>query len=505
MGSEYTKGILCDIINITNKNYKKKGFLMYSISQKLKNVLKNRIKILISPILYETIDFMVDNLLVDNISGGKYFSLISNVQSSTRELIKNVVISTFKEVDNDFKDSAYRKSRYFVNKSNVERTLITIVGEIHFSRTYYENKLSGNKLFYLDKMFDLPKYDHYDPIIKGIAIKNTFDTSQAQAARDTSTYIGELKYFMDNSAVNNISRQSVYNWIKEWNTPDIIPKSVETPETLYVMADEKYIGAQDIEKDIMVKCFVTFEDIADVSKNRRMLVNRSVFSCYDTHAWPLFMDYIARKYDFSKIKNIALLADGGSWIKTGLSELRLDPANVVKFYLCEFHFSQSINHITSDENERYYLRHIFKTKNKKYFQTAVGQILVENPKRADIINKKLNYIINNYSAIKSMLKLNIGSSMESHISHLIASLFASRPKGYSTKRIKQYLKLNDYKSNGMNIFKIYIQSYANDEVIKIDENTANNYTFDNFNNGNIPILNNGCLSDTYQALYELAH
>ena len=46
-----------------------------------------------------------------------------------------------------------------------------------------------------------------------------------------------------------------------------------------------------------------------------------------------------------------------------------------------------------------------------------------------------------------MLDLNIGSSMESHISHLIASLFSSRPKGFSTKRITKYLKLNDYKNN----------------------------------------------------------
>lgn len=71
---------------------------MYGISQKLKNVLKNRIKILISPILYETIDFMIDNLLVDNNSSSKYFSLISNVQSSVRQLVRNVVITTFEQV-----------------------------------------------------------------------------------------------------------------------------------------------------------------------------------------------------------------------------------------------------------------------------------------------------------------------------------------------------------------------------------------------------------------------
>ena len=69
----------------------------------------------------------------------------------------------------------------------------------------------------------------------------------------------------------------------------------------------------------MVKCFVTFEDIKDICKNRRQLVNRSVFSCCSSKAWPKFMNFIAMKYDFSKIKNICLLADGSSWIKSCIS------------------------------------------------------------------------------------------------------------------------------------------------------------------------------------------
>lgn len=477
---------------------------MNSISQNLRNVLKNRIKILINPILYNLIDFMVDNLFDVN-AQNKYFSLLSTIHSSTRELIKKIIISAFEEFDENYKHSTDRIYKYYINKSNVPRTLITIVGQITFSRTYYKSKYSNKKFFYLDYAFDLPKYDHYDPIIKAIAISNATNTSQAQAARDISALTGDLKYFMDNSSIYNIPRQSIYNWIKEWNTPNIVPQSVETPETLYVMADEKYIGAQDIQKDIMVKCFVTFEDVRDVSKNRRALVNRSVFSCYDSKAWPLFMDYIAKRYDFSKIKNIALLSDGGTWIKSGISELRLDPNNNVKFYLCEFHFKQAIHHITTDENERKDLLEVFTNKSKKDFVNAVNKIIENNKNRAEIITKKLDYILNNYSSIKAMLNLDIGSSMESHISHLIASFFASRPKGFSTKRIDQYLKLNDYKNNGINIFKLYLQSYKNNEIKDIDENIVNTYVCDNFNNGNIPILNDGHITQTYGILNALVH
>ena len=173
-------------------------------------------------------------------------------------------------------------------------------------------------------------------------------TSQAQAVRETSAFINDVSYFETTSTIKDIPRQSVYNWIKNWYVPNIVPKSVDTPETLYVMADEKYIGAQNISKDITIKCFVTFEDIKDISKNRRQLVNRSVFSCSTSKAWSKFMDFIAIKYDFSKIKNICLLANGGSWIKSGISELKLDTNNSVKFYLYEFHFKQAIHHITTD-------------------------------------------------------------------------------------------------------------------------------------------------------------
>ena len=139
------------------------------------------------------------------------------------------------------------------------------------------------------------------------------------------------------------------------------------------------------------------------------------------------------------------------------------------------------------------------------YSISQNKIIDSNKNREEIITKNLNYIVNNYASIKAMLELNIDFSMESHISHLIASFFSSRPKGFSTKRIDQYLKLNDYKNNSINIFKLYMQSYNNDEVIEIGEEEANNYIFDNSNRGNITILNNGHVTQTYKELKSLAH
>ena len=323
---------------------------MNIISQNFKEMLKNKIKIIISTNLYKYIDFFVDNLSFADSNNFNYFNFINLLDSSIKSYILSIISSTFEEIDMQLRNSLERKNRYYINKSNVPRSITTIFGTVYFKRTLFKSKLSNKYVYLLDKCFDLPKYDHYDPVIKSIAINNTFNTSQAQAARDISFITNGLSYFIDKEKVFNIPRQSVYNWIKKWKVPNVTPKSINTPETLYVMADEKYIGSQDTAKDIMIKCFVTFEDVIKVSKNRNQLSNRFVFSTCSKKPWKAFMDEIALRYDFSKIKNIALIGDGGKWIKSGISELCLDSCNLVKYYLCEFHFKQAIHHILYLQN-----------------------------------------------------------------------------------------------------------------------------------------------------------
>ena len=71
------------------------------------------------------------NNLLNNNTPNQYFYVIFKAQQTARDIVKSVVISTFEELDNEFKESTYRKSRYFINKSNVPRTFITIVGELN--------------------------------------------------------------------------------------------------------------------------------------------------------------------------------------------------------------------------------------------------------------------------------------------------------------------------------------------------------------------------------------
>ena len=395
MVSEYKKRNLYDIMfnNNKNKNIERISLMNTIITYNLKDVLKNCFLKIFSNNIFELVEKALSCILTNN-TDSSYFDVFNAIQNSVKNTVKNCIVSLFEKIDEEYKTSSERFNLYYVNKSDVPRTIITIVGELTFKRTYYVSKTSKESFFYIDKIFNLPKYDHFDTIVKGMAISNAFETSQAQAARSISDSIVDIDQLTNQGRNITVTRQSVFNWIKEWNVPNIIPASIETPDTLYVMADEKYMGCQNTDNDIMVKCFVAFEDVKSVGKNRRSLTNRFVFSHYGKDAWSSFMDYIAKKYDFSKIKNICLLGDGASWIKSGTAELKLEPTNNVKFHLCEFHFKQAIHHITTNKDEREELINTFNTKSKKDFIKAVNLIIEKNPNRTETINQKLKYITN---------------------------------------------------------------------------------------------------------------
>ena len=106
----------------------------------------------------------------------------------------------------------------------------------------------------------------------------------------------------------------------------------------------------------------------------------------------------------------------------------------------------------------------------------------------DKIEKNYNYILNNYNSIKYEVENNIGSSMESHISHCIANMFLSRPKSYSSVRINKYLEINDYKNNHLNIFNLYLNSYEDTEQ-KEAKHEYKNFSIFERKDGNMPIIN----------------
>lgn len=475
---------------------------MNILSQNFRNVLKNRLKNKLNCLTTTFVDNLIDSFTD---STKNYLSLVSEANRVSNDIAKEVIIEVIEEFDAYFRDSKERKRTYYVNKKNVPRTITTVLGELTFTRTLYETKDKSEYYFYIDEILGLPKYDHYDPIIKGLAIRETFYTNQAQAGRIVGERITNINNLTDkNVKVFAISRQTVNNWLSKWNPSITYERRDSTPHTLYIMADEKYIGAQGKDGDIMGKAFVTFEEVKQVSKGRRALINRHVLTCYSSKPWEELLDRLIEIYDYDEIEDFYVLSDGGNWITAGMSELKLESFQKVDHLLCLFHFKQAINHITTVEEERKSIFQSFLNDKRKVFKNTLNTYTDKYPHKQMTIEKKIKYLLNHYKAAKHMVSSDIGSSMEAHISHFVASTFSSRPKGYSENNINKYFMLSDANINGINLFNEYLHSYnSTKEKIQYDEPLSNISPLDKKDElptVHLPYLDGPCLSPIYHIL-----
>lgn len=486
---------------------------MNNITQLYKNSIKNFLKETITNLTDEFAEAIVNGLCVNNDNYDSYVNLMSSLQEGSRKLILETLTKCFEELDKKIRNDHNRLKKYVINKSNVPRTITTLFGDITFKRTYYTSRVTGESSFLLDETLGLPKYDRYDPMVKAETIKVYTKTNQKIAGE----IVGDDINLIANKLVNNnhpIPRQSVYNWIKSWNKPKARINIPSTPGTLYIMIDEKFIGCQDLDKDIMIKSFVTFTGEVNISKNRKALQNRIVYNTAKSApiAWKSFVDFIYDIYDSDKIKSIYVISDSGKWIKANTSELKMHPDMIIKRLNCEFHFRKYVNLITFDEDKRREIVNNFKTMNKKDFRSYVDNYEIQSTERKDKIHQSIEYIFNNYTEIKDMLNFNLGSSMEAHISHILAKPFGSRPKGYFSTNIEKYLSINDDVCNGINIYDAYLRTYnalpdtindSNDEIHN-DKNNHNASINEYYKTTNLPLLNSSFSSPLEYTLTEIS-
>ena len=210
--------ILPQILNIETKN-----FIINQLIDKFKEILHK---------------------FFDNInSKSTYHDYFLNLQLLSNEINKSIIINLFEAVDNVFKNSKERKDKFYINKSNVPRTLITIFGTITFNRTLYQDKITGEFYFYLDDILGFEAYKNHDPLVRAILIQDSILTNP----NHTSIFSSLNTLYLKEQLVNNISipKQTIYNFIKESKIRKVNYDAIEHDKVLYIMVDEKWIHAQD--------------------------------------------------------------------------------------------------------------------------------------------------------------------------------------------------------------------------------------------------------------------
>lgn len=462
---------------------------MLSIPQNIQNEAKNIIE---NIFLDKCKKLFLDNMdnLFYSFSPCKYIEFNLNLTRSIKNIIIDTIINSIRIIDNLFLNSNYRQKYFYINKQSVPRTIITYWGSLYFERTYYTDKNKNNGFFLIDELFGFEKYKSYDQIIRGLLINASVITNPNKACNNSLVYNFDLLKNLSNSSLPDIPRQTIYNWINNWVIPKVNYEPIQNNKTLYVMADEKWIHKQirkatlSIDEKskkhfIMSKCFVIFTG-SKIKNGRTELLGKHIFITSSKSPWNNLMDEICKVYDFEKLETINLLSDAGTWILAGKSELKLYSKNNIVVNTCEFHVKQKINRMTTDKDLRaQFINSIYEETNKEKFILLADKLIESKPdSRKEKLTEYKNYIIKHWTSIVNMKSCEIKSSMESHISHCVADHFGSRPKGYSSSRIEKYLKLQEYKLNGINILDLYFNSSYKDDDFTYNEKEINFSLFD---------------------------
>jgi hypothetical protein len=405
-------------------------------------------------------------------TGISYAQLCSGLSLSLKAFGRTVLLNMIHDMDKQFRNSSGRLSRYYV-KNTRERTITTIFGPITFKRTEYQDRSTGDNYCYVDRKLGIMKRDRYDCNIAALA-------AEMYANNNSMIKVGELigqmisGYELDpDNERTAISRQQIFKMINRIKRMKIAPAMAEeTPETLYIMADEKYISLQYKTKDEtedqprkkMNKLAVAFSGREQLVKKdgsvqkRWVLTDKWIFSYDSGYFWPQLHDDMAQRYDEAKIKKIYILGDGASWIKTGAADLKTADTRA-KFALDRFHFGQALTKITKDKEKYKLLFDYALHQDKESFQELIDSIIEDKPQNKETIQKNSDYIIKQLKGIKTMYQeVKIGCAMEQAISHIIASSFSSVPKAYGEEHLATYINNRINQQNGINIRRHYIEA-----------------------------------------------
>ena len=403
-----------------------------------------------------------------------YINFMTALDDFNYSFITNAIKSYFEYIDEIFFNTKYR-NKFCVSKGFYSRTILTMFGEVTFKRRYYYDKKENERFFFTDYFLNLPKRKYFDPFICANICEESASFSYSKSGNIVANKIGKR-------INNNIhtSRVSARNIVMNFDIDNnYYLENKRRIEKLFVMLDEKFVGAQfNNGIDHMIKAAVLFENTElvykykkkDDSMNRYRLVNSHTCASIDNELLNYTIDYIYNNYDVDCLKEINFMGDCALWIKNfpKSSWFKFDNNIQIYFSMDGFHFSQALDNLITQKYDDVYnaLYQYVLDNNKEDFIRLCNEFLDLFPERKDIIESKRDYILNNWMERQfyqshSYLKC----SMESHISHIFADIFTSRPKSYSKKGLRQLLKLRLLKVNNKDIKNMYFNNFKNKEII----------------------------------------
>lgn len=435
-----------------------------------------------------------------------------NISNSTIELNLDILKQLLEYLDLEYKNSKERKDKYYVQQTR-ERTLITSLGLLTFNKTYYKSKEKINGKYkyysYLEDYLGIAKWAKMTLAAEVILINNALDNGYSWSANNSIP-----NYITTRQTISSKIQSINYNYVEN------IPKK-DTPEVIYIEADEVHANLQSREKGTrnkIVPVILTHEGHKeDFVKKKELKEQHYIASSIlkTDKLWNEAYKFLDTKYDLDKEPTIFVSGDGGPWIK-GYDEAF---PNAI-YVLDQFHyFNKKLAYIFKKEPiitsiADSYLRN----KMIDEFKLLVSIQTLKYPEQKRDMIKVQNFLIDNIEGIinQSHPLYKCPCSMEGHISNKYAKFITSRPHSYSEDGLENIVQLLTMKANKIKLteeiysnFKSGISTYKQLNLEKYINNFRNqaNKLIDSNNKYNIEYHvdnNNFSLKDNYRLDYFLS-
>ena len=367
-----------------------------------------------------------------------FSTFVKDVQKTMRSLSVDLVEDVMEKTEESIFSSPHRKDNYRVQRSNDEKVISTILGDVILNRRYYQHKENLNYVYLLDDFLGLEPHQRIDGSLEEDILRKASEMSY-QKTIDSYEDIG----IHSRMTVKNIVHKH------EAKSNDLPTGEKRVVPYIYVEADEDHVAYQDGTNQEIKLVYVHegFKEKKSEKERSQLKITRRFAGRYkDTEElWEDVNYFIEEQYDTSKVKQIYLSGDGAHWIKKGLDYL---PART-KFVLDPFHVSQSLKRASVGVPGVFSTLHTW-VKNDRldflndYFEVRLADDQLSKSRRKSLTNQR-TYLRRHWEAIQSQKDEHyISCSAEGHVSHYLSARLSSRPMGWSNTGADHMAKLRMY-------------------------------------------------------------
>ena len=382
---------------------------------------------------------VLDNLKDEFVEFFSKTPKIEDVEEFTFENLKNIALQLTKAYAEEVDAALYadkkgrRADGLSVERKGDMRTIVTSIGNLNYSRTYYALK---------DGTYDYP----VDSIL-GI---EDYQRVSNKVTLDLATEVKTQSYAKASSIVTqgNVSKQTVMNALRRCEADNSVREERRKVPVLHIDADEDHVSLQNGRTTIipLVSVYEGLEQVGNGKHPRRRCINVFHISGMKPGEdfWDNVYETITERYDLRETK-IYIHGDGAPWIKTGLSFFN-NPVFVLDAYHRNKYKKMFFAGCREGEavTEKLKLGSAFRNGDYALLDELYKKRMEQNPEVSKSINTAYEYLRYNLDAITIRYKdreaLN-GGATEPHVSHVLSDRLSSRPMGWSMKTLEHLVPM----------------------------------------------------------------